>query len=96
VDHVLRRSLIEALKSRRWTPLDAERAAAGVAGVYLVGEGEWKVWPSGNADKPDAYRVSCREKETSVYDSPQEKRARDVASALNELEQQNSDATGTH
>jgi len=96
VDQILRRSLIEALKSRGWTHLDAERAADGVATFYEDGEGEWKVRLSKVAGDPELYRVSRREEEVSVYDSPLEGRARDVASALNELERHNSDATGTH
>jgi len=96
VDPDLRRNLVEALKSRRWTHLDAERAAESIAVVYQAGEGEWKVWPSGNAMEPDRYRVARREPLVSVYDSPLEGRARDVAGALNELEGHDSDATGTH
>ncbi len=45
---------------------------------------------------PDLYRVARRVNPVCVYDSPEEARARDVAGALNELEQHNSDATGMH
>ena len=96
MDHVLRRSLIEALKNRDWTHLDAERAAAFTAGLYQSGGGECKVWPTGNPTGPDHYRVARRESNAiSVYDAPQEGRARDVANALNELERHGPDATGT-
>lgn len=93
VDQILRSRLIEALTSRRWTPVDAERAAEFVAGLYHAGEGEWKVWPS---EKADHYRVARRVDALSVYDSPQQGRTRDVAHALNEVEGNDSDATGTH
>jgi hypothetical protein len=96
LDHTLRRRLIEALKLRSWTALDAERAVAGVAGLYEDGEGEWMVWLSQAAHDPDYCRVARRENEISVYDSLREVRARDVAGALNEIEGHDSDATGTH
>ncbi len=95
MDHVLRRSLIEALKARGWSYHAAERAAEFVAGLSREGDGEWKAWRSGNAMGSDHYRVARRENGVSVYDSPVEARARDVASALNELERHDSDATGT-
>jgi hypothetical protein len=94
VDPDLRRNLIEALENRHWTHLDAERAAAGVASFYQAAEGEWMVWPTGNAVKPDLYRVARRADEASVYDSPQKGRAGDVANAMNELERHGSNATG--
>jgi hypothetical protein len=96
VDHTLRRSLIEALKSRSWTHLDAERAAEGIAGLYEAREGEWQVRLSKIAGEPDLYLVSRNVNEVSVFDSPLEGRARDVASALNEFEGHDSDATGIH
>jgi hypothetical protein len=37
VDDIFRRRLIHALKNRRWESLDAERAAAGAAGLYRDG-----------------------------------------------------------
>lgn len=95
MDDDLRLNLIEALKNRRWTPLDAERTAAFVAGLYKEGEGEWKVWPSGRA-AGDHYGVARSEAVASAYDSPFKERARDVANALNEIERRQSDATGTH
>jgi hypothetical protein len=94
VDDILRRKLINALKNRRWTLLDAERAAAFVAGLDQAGEGEWKVWPS-ETKGLSHYRVARRASALSVYDSPQEGRARDVSNALNEIERDDSDATGT-
>jgi len=96
VDHTLRRRLIEALKARSWTYLDTERAAEGIAGLYEDGEGEWRVRLSKVTDELDLYLVARNENEVSVFDSPLEGRARDVASALNELEGHDSDATGTH
>jgi hypothetical protein len=95
VDDILRRKLIEALKNSGWAQLDAERTATFAAGLYQAGAGEWKIWPSGNATGPDHYRVARRATALSVYDSPLEGRARDVASALNEIERSGSDATGT-
>jgi hypothetical protein len=95
VDHELRSRLVDALGKRRWTHLDAERAAAFVAGLYQAGEGEWQVWPSEKTTGSDHYRVARRADALSVYDSPQEGRVRDVAHALNEVERSDSDATGT-
>jgi hypothetical protein len=96
VDDILRRNLIKALEARGWSYHAAERAAVFVSGNYQTGEGEWRVWPSGNAAGPDHYRVGRRESAVPVYDSPLEGHTRDVANALNELERSNSDATGTH
>ena len=93
VDDVLRRNLIEALKSRSWTYHAAERAASFVAGLYQEGASEWKVWPSEERG-PDHYRVARSVKAPTVYGSPVEGRARDVADALNEIERHGSDATG--
>jgi len=95
VDHTLRRNLIEALKSRGWTHVDAERAAAGVTVWPEGGTGEWKVWFSTVAGEPDLYRVARHMSDISAFDSPLEGRARDVAGALNDLEGHDSDATGT-
>ena len=95
MDHDLRRSLIEALKNRRWTHLDAERAADSVAAFYQSTGGAWQVWRSKAADDPDSHRVARRENEVTVYKSLFEERARDVANALNEIEAHDSDATGT-
>ena len=96
VDHTLRRRLIEALKARSWTSLDAERAAVGITGFYEGGTGEWKVRLSKIVGEPDFYQVGRKVNEIPVFDSPLEGRARDVAGALNELEGDESDATGTH
>lgn len=96
MDHNLRRSLIEALKNRRWTHLDAERAADSLAAFYQPTGGAWQVWHSQAADDPDYYRVALRENDVSVYKSLFEGRVRDVANALNEIEAHDSDATGTH
>ena len=93
MDDVLRRNLIEALKSRSWTYHAAERAASFVEGLYQDGESEWKVWPS-EASGHDHYGVARSAKAPSVYDSPVEGRARDVADALNAIERHGSDATG--
>ena len=95
VDHVLRRSLIEALKARGWSYHAAERAAEFVAGLPREGDGEWKVWPSVDAKGPDLYRVARRVNAVTVYDSPVEGRARDVSDALNEIERHGPDAAGS-
>jgi len=94
VDDILRRRLIHAFKNRRWTSLDAERAAAGIAELYHAEAGEWWAWPSRNAMGPDLYRVARDEDAISVYDSPIQGRALDVVSVLNELERHGPDATG--
>lgn len=94
MDDILRRRLIHALKDRRWSSVDAERAATGVAELYRAEAGEWWVWPSRNARGPDLYRVARDEDANSVYDSPVQKRALDVVGALNELERHGPDATG--
>jgi len=95
VDDILRRRLIHALKDRRWTSLDAERAATGAAGLYQDGDTEWKVWRSQAVGDPSFFRVARQESAISVFDSLVEGRARDVANALNELEPRGPDATGT-
>ncbi len=94
MDDVLRRNLIEALKSRSWTYHAAERAASFVAGLYQDEESEWKVWRTQVADDPSFFRVARQESAVSVFDSLVEGRARDVANALNELERHGADATG--
>ena len=94
MDDILRRRLIHALKDRRWASLDAERAAARIAELYHAEAGEWGAWPSKNAMGPDLYRVARDEPAISVYDSPIQGRALDVASVLNEFERHGSDATG--
>ena len=95
MDHVLRRALIEALKNRAWTHLEAERAAEYAGEFYQRASGAWEVWCGQAADDPDYYRVARHEGDASVYKSLLEGRARDVASALNQLEGHDSGATGT-
>jgi hypothetical protein len=94
VDDILRRRLIHALKNRRWTSLDAERAAAAADSLYQDGDTEWKVWRSQAGGDPSIFRVARQESAVSVFDSLVEGRARDVANALNELEPHGSDRTG--
>lgn len=96
MDQDFRRSLIEALKSRSWTHLDAERTADGIAVLYQTGAEPWRVRLATNADEPDRHLVARNASEASVFDSALGGRARDVAAALNELEGHDSDATGTH
>lgn len=86
--------LTAQLERRHWTPLDAGRAAEAVARHYQVAAGKWQVWHRRLDGRIDVYRVSRRESEVSVYDSSQEGRARDVASALNDVQGQ-SEAVGT-
>jgi sulfatase-modifying factor enzyme 1 len=57
VDDILRRRLIHALKDRRWSSLDAGRAAASIAEVYYAEAGEWWAWPNRNA--MGLKRMSC-------------------------------------
>src|SRR5712692_1336829 len=95
VDHVLRRSLIDALKDRGWTHLEAERASEYAGEFYQRAGGTWEVWCGQAADDPDYYRVARHGSDASVYKAMLEGRARDVARALNELEGHDSDATGT-
>jgi hypothetical protein len=95
VDDVLRRRLIEALKSRHWASLDAERTAAAAAGVYQDGDTEWKVWRTEVGADPSFSRVARQERALCIYNTLLEGRARDMANALNELERSGSDATGT-
>lgn len=94
MDDILRRRLIHALQNRRWTEHEAQRAAEGIASIYLAEEWEWRVWPTGDAGRPDLFHVARRLNDTSAYDSLLEGRARDVANALNEVERPDSDATG--
>jgi hypothetical protein len=86
----LRRRLVEALTSRSWEALDAERAATRIEAVYEreAPEAEqWKVllWEVAGGEG-SVFLVARRVNGTAVYDSPLEVRARDVASALNEIE----------
>lgn len=96
MDQDIRGKLIESLKSRSWTPLDAERVAIRIEALYGLEAGEWKVvlWEIAGGEQ-NLYLVARKVNGPSVFDSPLEVRARDVASALNELEGHDSDATGT-
>jgi hypothetical protein len=96
VDHTLRRSLIAALKSRHWMHLDAAWAAEGIGGCYGSGQGEWLVRLSKIPGELDLYLVTRSMNGAPVFDSHLEGRARDVAAALNELEEHNSFATARH
>ncbi len=96
VDHALRRRLIEALKSRSWESLDAERAAIRIEALYELETGEWKVvlWTIAGGEG-NLFLVARRVNGTCVFDSPLEARARDVASALNEIEVDSSEPPDT-
>jgi hypothetical protein len=87
MDHDLRRRLIEALESRSWEPQDAARAAARIEAFYARETEEWKVllWEVAGGEG-SVFLVARRVNGPSVFDSPLEMRARDVASALNEIE----------
>ncbi len=87
VDQDVRHKLIESLKSRGWTPLDAEQVATRVEALYQREAGEWKVllWEIAGGEQ-NVYLVAREVKGQSVFDSPLQSRARDVASVLNELE----------
>lgn len=94
MDHDVRRKLIELLKSRSWTPLDAEQVALRVEALYELEAGEWKVvlWEIAGGEQ-SLYLVARKVNGLTVFDSPLEGRARDVASALNEIETGNSAPT---
>lgn len=87
VDQDVRNKLIESLKSRGWTPLDAEQVVTRVEALYQRESGEWKVllWEVAGGEQ-NVYLVAREVKGQSVFDSPLQSRARDVASALNEAE----------
>ena len=87
MDHAVRDRLIEALKSRTWTPADAEQVAARIEALYEREAGEWKVvlWEIAGGEQ-NVYLVARKVNGTSVFDSPLQGRARDVAGALNEAE----------
>lgn len=95
MDHDVRRKLIESLTSRSWPPLDAEQVANRVDALYQLEAGEWKVvlWEVAGGEQ-SLYLVARKVNGPTVFDSSLEARARDVASALNELEGHSSDATG--
>jgi hypothetical protein len=94
VDHDVRHKLIESLTSRSWTPLDAEQVSTRVEGVYELEAGEWKVVLLEVAGgEQSVYLVARKVNGPSVFDSPLEAWARDVASVLNEIETENSEPT---
>ena len=87
MDHGFRRRLIAALESRSWEPQDAERAAIRIEAFYALEAEEWKVllWEVAGGEG-SLFLVARRVNGPSVFDSPLEVRARDVANALNEIE----------
>ena len=87
MDPDARHKLIESLKSRSWPDPEAERVASRIESVYELGSGEWKVmlWEVAGGEQ-NVYLVARRVDGPSVFDSPMEGRARDVANALNEIE----------
>jgi hypothetical protein len=94
VDQALRLRLIDALKSRSWESSDAERAATRIEALYEAGTEEWKVvlWEVAGGEG-SLFFVARRVEGPSVFDSPREVRARDVAGALNEIEADSSAST---
>ena len=96
MDPDVRRKLIDSLKSRSWTDLDAEQVAGRIEALYEREAGEWKVvlWEIAGGEQ-NVYIVSRKVDGPSVFDSPQQSRARDVASALNELEADSSKPADT-
>lgn len=87
MDQDVRSNLIESLKSRGWTPLDAEQVVTRVEALYKREAGEWKVllWEIAGGEQ-SVYLVAREVNGSSVFDSPLQSRARDVASVLNEVE----------
>ena len=87
MDSEVRRKLIASLTSRDWTPPDAERAATRIDAFYELEAGEWKVvlWEVAGGEQ-NLYLVTRQVNGRSVFDSPLDIRARDVARALNEIE----------
>ena len=94
MDQDVRRKLIEVLTSRSWTPLDAEQVAIRIEALYALEPGEWKVvlWEVAGGEQ-SLYLVARKVNGPSVFDSPQQGRARDVARALNEIETGHSEPT---
>ena len=94
MDPEVRRQLIASLTSRNWTPLDAERSAIRIESLYEREAGECKVvlWEIAGGEQ-NLYLVTRTVNGRSVFDSPLEVRARDVASALNEIEADHSEPT---
>lgn len=95
MDNSLRRRLIVALTARGWEAADAERAAMRIEALYERETEEWKVllWQIAGGEGT-LFLVARRVNGPSVFDSPLEVRARDVASALNEIEADRSEPTG--
>ena len=87
MDDAARHRLIDALKSRNWTDVDAERAATRIAAMYEREAGEWKVvlWEIAGGEQ-SVFLVARKVDGTSVFDSSLQGLSRDVASALNEIE----------
>ena len=87
MDPDVRHKLIASLEARSWTPLDAEQVAMRIESLYELEAGEWKVvlWEVAGGEQ-SLYLVARKVNGPSVFDSPLQARARDVASALNELE----------
>lgn len=94
MDHAFRRRLIEALISRGWESSDAERAAVRIESLYEREPEEWKVvlWQVAGGEG-SLFLVARRVNGPSVFDSPLEILARDVAIALNEIEAGSSEPT---
>jgi hypothetical protein len=92
VDPDVRRNLIESLKSRSWSDHDAERVATRIEALYKLEPGEWQVvlWEVAGGEQ-SVYLVARKVDGPSVFDSPLEMRARDVANALNEVEDRGSE-----
>lgn len=95
MNHLLRRRLIEALTSRSWEAVDAEQAANRIEGLYEREPEEWKVllWQIAGGEG-NVFLVARRVNGPAVFDSPLEARARDIASALNEIEADSGEVTG--
>jgi hypothetical protein len=96
VDQNLRRRLIEALTSRSWESVDAERAAIHIEALYELEPGEWKVllWTVARGEGT-LFLVARRVNGPAVFDSALEARALDVAGALNEIEVERSEPPGS-
>ena len=84
---LVRQRLIEALQSRSWTAQDAELVATRVEKQYQRATGAWKVvlWEVAGGEQ-SVFLVARNVDGTSVFDSPLQTRAWDVANALNEIE----------
>ncbi|HEY6060918.1 MAG TPA: hypothetical protein VIV10_10065 [Gemmatimonadales bacterium] len=87
MNQALRHRLIKALTARSWESADAERAAIRIEATYEREADEWKVllWQVAGGEG-NVFLVARRVNGPTVFDSPLEARARDIASALNEIE----------